>query len=71
MEYLLAWIIYAIVSLNDILEGDKNDVEHLRNIEEVLKRFSDPVLSVKICGFMLLEVIYCEHRVTAEDIRLT
>ena len=55
MENLLARITYVIVSLNDILVSGKNNVEHPRNIEEVLKWMSNV--------FMVPGVMYCGHKV--------
>ena len=37
MENLLAGTTFVSVGLDDFLVNDKNDVEHLRNLEEVLK----------------------------------
>ena len=64
IENLLPGITYVIVKLDDILVSGKNDVELLRNLEEVLKWFSNVGLSV----FMVSEVVYCGHKVTTEGI---
>ena len=52
--FLLARIAYIIVRLNDILVSGKNDAEHLKNSEEVLKRLSNAGLRLKEnkCVFM-------------------
>ena len=67
---MLAGIAYVIVRLDDILVSDKNDAEHLRNQEEVLKRLSNAGLRAKEnkCVFMAAEVVYCGHKVTAESV---
>ena len=70
IENLLARIAYVIVRLDDILVSGKNDAEHLRNLEEVLKRLSNAGLRVKENKwvFMAAEVVYCGHNVTAEGV---
>ena len=66
----MAEIAYVIVRFDDILVSSKNDAEHLRNLEEILKRFSNAELRVKDnrCVFMAAEVVYCGHKVTAEGV---
>ena len=58
MENLLVWITYVIVVFDNFLVSDKNNVEHLRNWEEVLKQLSKVGLRLKKnkCVFMVLEL---------------
>ena len=54
---------------DDILVSGKNDVEHLRNLEEVLKQLSNVGLELKkINVFMAQEVVYYRHKVTVESV---
>ena len=55
--------------LDDILVRGKNDAEHLRNLEEVLKWLSNAGLRVKENKYVFMaEVVYCGHKVTAEGV---
>ena len=49
MENLFTGIIYVIVRMDEILVSGKNDLEHLRNLEEVLKRLLNAGLRLKKC----------------------
>ena len=65
---LLAEITYVIVKLDDILVSDKNDEEHLRNLEEVLKQLSKEGLNLKKYIFMVPELVYCGFEVRVEGV---
>ena len=64
IENFYAGIAYVIVRLDDILVSGKNDAEHLRNLEEVLKRLFNAGLRVKKnkCVIMAADIVYCGHR---------
>ena len=56
--------------LDDIIVMGKSFNEHIKNLEEVLKRISAAglKLSVKKCALFQKEVKYLGHRVTADGI---
>ena len=71
MENLLYNIPYVIVRVGDILVSGANDNDHLRNLEEVLKRFAEAELGLKKgkCVFKESQVTYLGHRVSKEGIQ--
>ena len=71
MENLLQNIPYVIVRVDDILVSGANDDDHLRNLEEVLKRLAEAGLRLKKgkCVFMESQVTYLGHRVRKEGIQ--
>ena len=62
---------YVIVRVDDILVSCGNDNDHLRNLEEVLKRLAEAELRLKKgkCVFMESQVTYLGHRVSKEGIQ--
>ena len=70
IENFLTGITCVIVRLDGFLVSGKNDPEHLRNLEEVLKRLSYAGLSMKENKnvFMAAEVVYYGHKVTTEGV---
>ena len=63
MEILLQNIPYVIVRVDDILVSGGNDNDHLRHLEEVLKRLAEAELRLKKgkCVFMESQVTYLGH----------
>ena len=68
VENLLQNIPYVIVRVDDILVSGVNDNDHLRNLEEVLKRLGLRLKKGK-CVFMEAQVTYLGHRVSKEGIQ--
>jgi len=68
MDTLLQGIPHVAVYLDDILITGATEVEHLANLEQVLKRFSDAGLRLKRskCVFLAPSVTYLGHKITAE-----
>ena len=73
MDTLLQGVPNTICYLDDILVTGKNDDEHLRNLEEVLRRLQQNGLRVKPakCSFMQSSVEYLGHRIDAEGVHTT
>ena len=71
MENLLQNIPYVIVRVDYILVSGVNDNDHLRNLEQVLKRLAEAGLRLKKgkCVFMESQVTYLGHRVSKEGIQ--
>ena len=63
----------VICYLDDILVTGKNETEHLRNLEEVLKRLQQNGLRVKPakCKFLQPSVEYLGHRINASGVHTT
>lgn len=70
MENLLARITHVILRLYGILISGKNETEHLKNLDVVVKRLHNSGLRLKRnkCAFLAIEVVYCGHRFMAEGI---
>ena len=70
MEQRLCHIPFTIVRVDDILVSGRNDKEHLRNLEEVLKVLSNWGLRLKKqkCPFMTPEVVYLGYMVDKKGI---
>ena len=73
MENLLQGLPHVVVHLNDILVTGATEDKHIRNVEEVLRRLETAGMRLKRskCAFMLSEVEYLGHRITAEGLRPT
>ena len=73
MENLLQGLPHVVVYLDDILVTGATEDEHIRNVEEVLRRLETAGMRLKRskCAFMLSEVEYLGHRITAEGLRPT
>ena len=63
----------TICYLDDILVTWKSDDEHLRNLEEVLKRLSSSGLKLKKSNWSLMKesVQYLGHRIGAQEVHTT
>ena len=59
--------------VDDVIITGKNDDEHLRNLEEVIRRLEEHGLRANIakCSFLQDEVTFCGHRITKEGLRQT
>ena len=70
MDMVLQGIPHCICYLDDILITGVSDVEHLRNLEEVLRRLQDHGIRVKKekCHFIQDSVEYLGHHVDARGI---
>ena len=73
MENLLQGLPHVVVYIDDILVTGTTDAEHIANVEEVLRRLEAAGMRLKKskCAFMLREVEYLGHRITAEELRPT
>ena len=70
MESLLQGIPRVAVYFDDIIVTRANDQEHLATLREVLSRILKAGLHLKWakCGFLLDEVEYLGHKVTAQGL---
>lgn len=70
MDTLLQGITHVAVYLDDILVTGATEVEHLSNLEHVLRRLSEAGLRLKRskCVFLASSVTYLGHRITAEGL---
>jgi len=70
MDTLLQGIPHVAVYLDDILITGATEVEHLANLEQVLKKLSGAGLRLKRskCVFMAQSVTYLGHKITAEGL---
>ncbi|XP_042372461.1 uncharacterized protein K02A2.6-like [Plectropomus leopardus] len=70
MDTMLQGIPHVAVYLDDILITGATEAEHLANLEQVLKRFSDAGLRLKRskCVFLAPSVTYLGHKITAEGL---
>ena len=70
MDSLLQDIEHVTVYLDDILVTGKTEMEHLRNLEEVLSRLEKAGIRLKKskCAFMLPSVEYLGHTISAEGL---
>ena len=73
MDTLLQGVPNTLCYLDDILITGKTDVEHLQNLEEVLKRLQNNGLRVKPakCRFMEPSVEYLGHCINASGVHTT
>ena len=73
IESILKGLPHTSVYLDDILVTGDSETEHLHNLEEVLKRLSKAGIRLKRqkCAFMLTEVEYLGHKLSAEGLRHT
>ena len=73
MENLLQGLPHVVVYIDDILVTGTTDAEHITNVEEVLCRLEAAGMRLKKskCAFMLREVEYLGHRITAEGLQPT
>ena len=73
MDTMLQDIPNTICYLDDILVTGKSDDDHLRNLEEVLKRLSSSGLRLKKskCSLMKESVQYLGHRIDAQGVHTT
>lgn len=61
---------HVIMRLDDILINGRNETEHLKNLEVVLKQLHYARLRLLRNKFMATEVVFCGHKVTAEGVTL-
>ena len=73
IESILKGLPHTSVYLDDILVTGDSETEHLHNLEEVLKCLSKAGIRLKRqkCAFMLTEVEYLGHKLSAEGLRHT
>ena len=73
MEGLLLGVKGVSVYVDDILVTGRDEDEHLRHLEEVLKRLKEAGLTVKRekCQFMARSIEYLGHRIDAEGLHPT
>ena len=73
METLLQGLPGVCIYLDDILITGKTDQEHLNNLSAVLQRLSAAGMKLKPekCFFMLQEVEYLDHTISAKGIQPT
>ena len=73
IEGVLRGIPHVCVYLDDILITGKTESDHLKNLEAVLARLeeADMRLKQKKCGFMLPNVEYLGHNISATGLQLT
>ena len=59
------------VRVDDILVSGKDDVDHLRNVSQVLHVLKDAGLTLRKdkCSFMQAEVAYCGYVVSKDGVR--
>ena len=59
--------------IDDILVTGSSDTEHLRNLEEVLKRLKEHGVRMKKgkCNYMAASVEYLGHRIDSEGLHAT
>ena len=70
IESLLQGIQRVVAYIDDILITGESEQEHLKNLDEVLKRLEAAGLRLKAekCKFMMAEVEYLGHRISKEGI---
>ena len=73
IESILQGLPCTSIYLDDILVTGRNEQEHLRNLEAVLTRLEERGvrLNQAKCGFLLPEVEYLGHRLSADGLRPT
>ena len=73
MENVLRDIPHVCVYIDDILITGKNEKEHLKTLDEVLKRLEEAGLRLKQnkCAFMLPTVEYLGHTISADGLQPT
>ena len=73
IEGVLRGIPHVCVYLDDILITGKTESDHLKNLEAVLARLeeADMRLKQKKCGFMLPNVEYLGHNISATGLQPT
>jgi hypothetical protein len=70
MDTILSGIPFVVSRMDDILISGENDEDHVRNLDEVLKRLAAAGLRLNRakCVFMALEVIYLGYKIDAEGL---
>ena len=73
MDTILQDISYVVYYLDDILITCANDQEHLRNMEELIKRLQYHGIHLKLskCSFLQESVEYLCHCIDAEGLHAT
>ena len=73
METLLQGLHHVCVYLDDILITGRSQQEHLKNLEEVLKRLEEAGMHLKQekCTFLMPEVEYLGHKICQEGLQPT
>ena len=71
MESLLGDLPHVCIYLDDILVTGESDADHMRNLAAVLERLESVGVRLKRekCSFMIPEVEYLGHRISAQDIQ--
>ncbi|XP_014675604.1 PREDICTED: uncharacterized protein LOC106815629 [Priapulus caudatus] len=70
MDQLVGDTPFVVARLDDILISGRDDEEHLRNLEEVLRRLAEVGLRLNRakCIFMADEVIYLGYKISADGL---
>jgi transposase InsO family protein len=70
MDSKFQGIPFVQVRVDDILISGKNDADHLRSLEAVLRALSDAGLTLKPakCSFMQPQVVYCGHIISEQGL---
>ena len=73
MESILQGLPNVCVYLDDILVSGTSEADHIQNLEAVLERLEDAGVRLKRekCEFLLPEVVYLGHKITARGLQPT
>ena len=73
METILQGLPKVCVYLDDILVSGTSEDDHIQNLQAVLKRLEDAGVRLKRekCEFLLPEVVYLGHKITAQGLQPT
>ena len=73
MDAILQCIPFVICYLDSILVSGRSEVEHLKNLEDVLRKFKSHGVRLKKekCHFFQSSVEYLGHRIDARGVHTT